>query len=585
MNRSKTSLLIALPIMLLLRVASAEDGAADLNVRAQKLLKDRCHRCHGVELSIPELRVLNRDTLVADRGANARRFITPGEPASSKLWDVVRDDYMPPNDDHLSAEEKDLLKQWITSGANFPAVKREGPNLDELTILSAINTDLQNVGSGLERGRQQSTRYFSLAHIYNNSSVNEEALRLHRAALSKAINLLSRGKEIVLPRALPGTQGTVMAVDLDDLEWDSAADWEKIARLYPYGIKPRSSRESKVLDQIKKTMGVQFPGIAYLRGDWFVVESLRPPLYHDLAAIPATGGELEKSLKIDVAANIKKNKVVRLAMTESGVSKQNRLIERHPMGFGGAYWLSYDFITNGGRGNLSRFPLGPKTGEEDKDQFAFEHAGGEIVYTRENGMPGFMLITEKGDRINEGPVAIVSDKRETAGSPLIVNAISCCACHKHGIIVCKDTVRDAVSLGNSDANTRFEELYPAPEAAAKVLENDRDDYLKVLERVIGPFLKVGDDENVDIRNFPEPISEVAQYYRGDLDLEQVAAELFHDSKALGFQLQAGDVPQRLGLSGLAKGGRVKRAFWSEKEGGVTPFQSLASALDKGTPVN
>lgn len=588
MNRSCTWLILLFAQAAIgFAPCQAEESAADsLNLRAQKILKERCHRCHGVELSIPELRVLSRDSLVADRGPNARRFITPAEPQNSKLWDVVRDDYMPPNDKPLSDEEKDTLKQWIVAGAVFPEVKREGPNMDELAILNAINADMQKVGTGQERGRQQSTRYFSLAHLHNNPAVTEEMLRLHRAALSKAINLLSRGKELVIPRALAGTSETIYAVDLDDLEWNSAADWEKLARVYPYGMKPRSTTDNRVLEQIKKALGVQFPGIAYIRADWFVVEALRPPLYHDLAGIPETSTILEEQLKVDVKGNIKKNKVIRLAMMESGVSKQNRMIERHPMARGGAYWLSYDFLTNGGRGNLTRFPLGPKTGVEADDQFAFEHAGGEIIFTRENGMHGYQLITDAGARINEGPVQIVSDKRETAGTPAIVNGLSCIACHKHGIIIVKDTIRKGVRLANTDAAAKFEELYPESESTgANAMASDQEAYLSCLEQVIGPFLKVGDDEAKDIRDFAEPISEVAMYYRQDLDLQQVAVELFHDPRLLNSQLQIGEISEGLGLTGLADGGRIKRAFWAEKEGGVTPYQSLASALGKGTPVN
>lgn len=556
-----------------------------LNVRAQKILKDRCHRCHGVELSIPELRVLSRDSLVADRGKNARRFVTPGEPQNSKLWDVVRDDYMPPNDKPLSDEDKDILKQWIVAGAAFPEVTRDGPNMDELAILNAINTDMQKVIVGQVHGRVQSTRYFSLAHLYNNPSVSEEMLRLHRAALSKAINLLSRGKELIIPRALEGTNGTIYAVDLDDLEWESASDWEKVARLNPYGMRPLNPIEIKLLAQIQNALGVQFPGFAYVRADWFVVEALRPPLYHELTGIPETSSALESKLGVDVKGNIQKNRVIRLAMTESGVSKQNRMIERHPMGRGGAYWLSYDFRTNGGRGNLSRFPLGPKTGEETKDQFAFEHAGGEIIFTRENGMHGYMLIKEDGARINEGPVDIVSDKRETAGSPLIVNGLSCIACHKHGIIVAKDTIRKSVRLPNTEAVLKFDELYPTSEyVGANAMASDQEAYLKCLEQVIGPFLQVGDDQSKDIREFAEPVSEVAMYYRQDLDLQQVAVEMFHDPKLLTSQLQANETAEGLGLTGLTEGGRIKRAFWAEREGGVTPFQSLAQSLRKGTPV-
>lgn len=55
-----------------------------------------------------------------------------------------------------------------------------------------------------------------------------------------------------------------------------------------------------------------------------------------------------------------KGALARRAFASSGVSKQNRMVERHPYNSGrGFYWISFEFKPRKSRGDLVRFPLGP----------------------------------------------------------------------------------------------------------------------------------------------------------------------------------------------------------------------------------
>lgn len=97
-----------------------------------------------------------------------------------------------------------------------------------------------------------------------------------------------------------------------------------------------------------------------VRGDWFVAAASRPPLYHQVLQLPETDRELEKLLQVDVDENLRTRKVWRAGFNGSGVSQNNRLIERHESDLtNGAYWKSYDFGGNDGRKNLFAHPLGP----------------------------------------------------------------------------------------------------------------------------------------------------------------------------------------------------------------------------------
>ena len=59
-----------------------------------------------------------------------------------------------------------------------------------------------------------------------------------------------------------------------------------------------------------------------------------------------------------MADNTAAGRVARAGFQKSGVSRNNRMIERHVSKFG-AFWNSYDFAGNQGRQSLFLHPLGP----------------------------------------------------------------------------------------------------------------------------------------------------------------------------------------------------------------------------------
>ena len=81
------------------------------------------------------------------------------------------------------------------------------------------------------------------------------------------------------------------------------------------------------------------------------------------------------------------------------------------------------------------FPLGPVDAHLLDGKLAFEHAGGEIIYNLPNGLQAYVLVDDKGKRINEAPIEVVSDRspsRKTSHSQ-ISNGLSCIACHDNGM--------------------------------------------------------------------------------------------------------------------------------------------------------
>ena len=92
--------------------------------------------------------------------------------------------------------------------------------------------------------------------------------------------------------------------------------------------------------------------MVYVPADWFVSTATLPPLYEDFLQLPFDLKGLEERLGVDARADIDDGRAVRAGMTVSGVSRNNRVVERHPAKFG-AYWLSFDFRTSKARRTCS----------------------------------------------------------------------------------------------------------------------------------------------------------------------------------------------------------------------------------------
>ncbi|MBV8078126.1 MAG: hypothetical protein JO284_17085, partial [Planctomycetaceae bacterium] len=467
------------------RAADLDRALAD---QAHALLKKYCYRCHGVRFEVPGYNVLDRDILVASRGEDDPPYVVPGKPEESYLWERVGvDKDMPPSGPKPSDEERTLIERWILAGAPFPiADLATRPIKTEKDVLAAIRDHLRHV----REGDRAFLRYFTLHNLHNDRSLGEDDLRLARAAVAKLVNSLSWKPEIVVPEAIDPAQ-TVLAIDLRDVGWDERHLFNEILGRYPYGLKHDKDRDESVRALASEVYTLSGSSMPYVRADWFVATASRPPLYHILLDLPKEARALERLLKVDVEGDFLNDKLARAGFATSGVSSQNRLVDRH-VALYGAYWKSYDFKRNEGTGNLFRFPLGPVFADNPFSRQEFEHAGGEILFNLPNGLQGYLLVDAKGNRIDAGPIEIVGDALKTSGTAAIVTGLSCMACHQRGVIPFKDTIREGLAVAGA-ARDKVERLFPEKAAMDKLLGRDEARFLKALDEATGPFLKVGDD--------------------------------------------------------------------------------------------
>jgi tetratricopeptide (TPR) repeat protein len=464
---------------------------------------------------------------------------------------------MPPEDEKVRPSKEDiaLLEKWIEAGA--PEVQRTAEQrrfISDAEIIGYIANDLE----ALNERHRRFARYLTITHLYN-AGLAEDQLQTYRLGLAKLVNSLSWEREIVVPRAVDPAR-TIFHVDLRNYRW-TAHTWQRVLELYPYGVLYRTP-------QARAVYAATDFDLPYVRADWFVFAASRPPLYHDILGLPKTDHDLERELKIDVVANIRDEWVARAGFNSSGVSRNNRLIERHPSPFG-AYWKSYDFAGNTGRQNLFAYPLGPSGIELDKSINAtdtFQHDGGEIIFSLPNGLHAYLLVDAKGNRIDEGPTRIVSVKNKP--NPVVLNGVSCMFCHARGMIDKSDQIRAHVEknpFAPAVART-VQELYRPEAEFRSLLKKDAEQFARAVEAT---GVKLGTTE---------PVVALAERFEAEIDLPNAGAELGLASDIFVSELcRHADLATRLGALKV-EGQTVQRDVF------VNSFEEVVDALRLGIPL-
>ncbi|WP_417847462.1 protein kinase domain-containing protein [Thalassoglobus sp.] len=551
--------------------ARTDDGLADAAIA---VLTKYCYDCHGLDFAVPGLDVKDRRALIAQADEDSEPYIRVGDPEHSLLWERVGlNEDMPPSDSpQPTPQERQLIAKWITQGAPFPALQNR-PHITQNEALESIKAYLLQQPS-VDRRYQ---RFFTLLNLHNSSDMDSEGLDRSRAALSKVINSLSWNKEIVIPHIVDEA-GAVMAIDIRDVGW-TLDQWEEILKYYPYGIRPATDDPSSAnAHQIAEESGTQ---ISTVRLDWFIVTASQPPLYEHILGLPHDVAELEQKLNVNVIEDFLNGRIKRAAFLTSGVSDQNRLVDRHDALYG-AYWKSYDFVRNDETGELMRFPLGPQFHGNPYEKHAFEQDGGEMIFNLPNGLQAYLLTDAKGRQIPEGPIQVVSDPAKSSGSNVVVNGISCMFCHREGMIDFEDQIRTGTAL-KGEALEKTKQLFVPKDEMQKALDNDRERFMTALHQAVLPLLKKSPEDS-----WPELVNFVTRRYLRDLTLEDLAIELGYANVAefenvIRPRMQFDADLERLGVKPVLNGGRIPRSIWSEINI-PTRFQEMSRQLRGSVPL-
>lgn len=481
---------------------------------AYEVLNKYCARCHqegALKEGLPKPKSGFGHVLDLRRLANDPKFVKQGDAMNSPLHYVIGSLGFPPMPDDCtkpecfpSDAELETLALWIDSLGEEQAEAREFVSYEMLH--QAALADLQTLPSN----RLDRVRYLSLRNLNNDMTINDENYQGYLGATIKLLNALSFNPTIFRHQQVDDNN-VLIRIFLPDLDWDYDT-WSLLEGLYPYGV---TSDTDLALKQLQTLTGTALP---IIRADWFAATASVSPLYYDILGLPDTVQGLEAMLGLDMNKNIRNEQVVRAGFQKSGVSTNNRLIERHALGTG-FFWTSYDFAGSKGRQSFFEYPLGPNTAYPPA--LSFEHDGGESIFTLPNGFHAYYLNTADGARLDVGPTSIVRDDDYTDGTGEVVNGISCISCHSKGIRFNEDKVRDAAMSNLAfSARTRqtIDAIYPGQEEVSRLMTQDMEAFFATL-RAAGLDPEAG-------AGGLEPVRGLFVYFvDGFIDMPRAASEL------------------------------------------------------------
>ena len=496
------------------------------------IFEQHCLDCHGEFGSYSDVLTIKHRDLIESRA------VIPGQSDASELYlrllgDTDNGSQMPLGQEPLEPEAIATIRRWIEARApDWEAIPK--PERGFITTEAMLKTIHTHVIS-LTAFDRSFARYFTLTHLYN-AGASDDNLRAYRNALSKLVNSLSWGSEVIKPKPIDREE-TIFYIDLRHYEWDIKSDkWYKIEQAYPYGVQLKSPTYTTLCQETD----CELP---FIRADWFIATASLPPLYHEILDLPETDQELETQLEVNVSENLKNApgvRVWRAGFNNSGVSVNNRIVERHKSRYG-AYWKSYDFAGNVDTQNIFTHPLD------------FTHDGGEIIFNLPNGLQAYYLSTAKGERLDAAPINIVSN----AGTrdPVVRNGLSCMGCHTEGMKTFDDQMRSVIVQNSNPSYDKAQalRLYAEKSKMDNLVREDITRYRRAIEATGGIF------------GGSEPIQQLVKQFEGPLDATQAAAELGLGTSGFLQKIRENKGLQNAGLLVLAvEKGTVKRDAWESK---------------------
>ena len=544
MKTQNTWVLLVVSTLVVLGSATA-DAQQNLAEQVSAIFERNCLNCHGEHGAFTEEIVIDH-TFLIETGA-----VVPGNPNASGLYRrLLEKDLskrMPLGQPELSQKDIRTIRNWIQAGApDWETPSQTGRGF--ITPKAMLETIEKHVQS-LPAFDRTFTRYFTMTHLYNAGESNE-ALRAYQRALSKLVNSLSWGREIIIPKAIDPKQ-TVFYIDLRDYEWEIGTNrWTQIESAYPYLDTFNAPTETSLQQKLENLRQVMDCDVPFIHIDWFLATASLPPLYHDILGLPGTDSELERRLEVNVGENILNapgRRVWRAGFNDSGVSNHNRVVERHASRYG-AYWKSYDFAGSKNERNIFTHPL------------SFKHDGSEIIFNLPNGLQAYFLVDAGGQRLDAAPIDIVSNP--AASDPTVRNGLSCIGCHTEGMKDFQDQVRSTIQrTANPPYNkNRALQLYTDTTTMDARVREDTLRYKQALEDAGGIFGGI------------EPIQRFHEAFWRPIDADHAAASVGLQTKTFLQRMRQNVGLQNLGLLVL-ENGAIKRDAWTSK------YTDILAALD------
>ncbi len=500
-----------------------------LGQRAVQLLANHCEGCHGAATQSTTSWVLDVGQLIA------RGWIVPGSSATSRVLPIVTDNHGATprvRTTQPSVGDVELFARFIDAlGAETPTCAPL-PFVGSDAALASMALDL----SALPPPARPFARYLGLTYA-SNAGVCGAALERQRQALFQAVNSVSTGEAIALPRAIDDSE-LIYRIDIRDYAWNRAIDLEDDGSVDfadgwlaaadaagPYAVE----YDGPQAESIKAETGAPAP---FLPAHAFVNAVAAGNLYYALTGAPGSAETQRTELGIPY---LEPNQgLAWVGFFGSGPARDVIAVRAQQTRANRAYWLIED--------------MNPFASESVfSDPFGFDYNPHQILYALPNGLFAYAIEqpdTTRGARVTNH--ALCSECGEVE-----VTLAGCSSCHGSGLLPLADAVRDATLRDAQAFDRQTLELvqteYPTADELGALVEADNAIHRAALEQL------------GITANAPDPLSRV--YFQFELDAltpSAAAAELGVPLAALEAAL-ANLGPE---LAPLRDGGSVSRAAFT-----------------------
>jgi serine/threonine-protein kinase len=508
----------------------ADPFSTEMGQQVADILRVNCGNCHiGQGASGDFGYLLNMDELLASGK------IIPGSKEDSRIYARMVEGTMPPAAVRVlqtpTYGQIDLVGQWIDE-LDEAGLKDDGTDCEAPAFMGMdeqIRLMQQDMAS-LDVEDQPFTRYLTITYA-SNAGMCGRPLQRQRYALFKGINSVSTNPVVSQPKAIDRDE-LIYRIDIRDYNWDRQIDLQDNDITDPANVDFNDAWEAIIANPETAAYSVEYTGtqadqlkadaqtaVPFLPVNVFIQASEFGDLYYALIGGKANIFDFELDvLGINTQELIDEDDLMRAGFENSGVSKQERVLNRFDsnLGPGTSYWLSFDFDGGNGGDGAAGFERDVANESIFSDPLDFAFAGGEAIFSLPNGLQGYYVAAANGNRLAQAPIGVVIDPAQNNG--LVTNGASCHSCHNAGMITFTDTVRQYVEENKRDFdNDTYESVMEQyPDAATFQAAMDRDSAMHV-----GALEQAGVPEST-----PDAVSRTyLDFQLGNIPLNIAAGEL------------------------------------------------------------
>lgn len=471
--------------------------STEMGQQVADILQVNCGRCHiGQGASGDFGYLLDMDELLASQK------IIPGSKEDSRIYARMVEGTMPPAAERVKQTptygQIDLVGQFIDELKDLYV--DPGTDCDALPFM---DTDQQIRLMQADMAKQDDqdkpfTRYLTITYA-SNAGLCGRPLERQRFALFKGINSVSTDTVVHQPVAIDQDE-LIYRIDIRDYNWDRAIDLQDNDVTDPANVDFADGWEAIIANPATAAYSVEYTGpqaddlkadagtlVPFLPVNVFIQATEFGDLYYTLIGGKFNIFDFEvEVLGIDTLAEIEEDNLMRAGFENSGVSKQERVLNRFDsnLGPGTSYWLSFDFDGGGGGEIDGEFVQNLANESIFSNPLDFAFAGGEAIFSLPNGLQGYYVAAANGNRLAQAPIGVVIDPAQNNG--LVTNGASCHSCHNAGMITFTDTVRQYVEENKRDFdNETFEsvmEQYVDARTFQNAMDADSRMHVEALER-------------------------------------------------------------------------------------------------------